>query len=103
LNFRTNNEIFYYKFNIGYGLTILKYRHIAKPYPLAASFSNTLIIDLMLKRLFANLFSKKNNLSGSVGNYIVAQLNDKVGPIDRSLTYEEPLKAGDLRFYEWYK
>ena len=26
-----------------------------------------------------------------MGNYIVAQLNDKVGPIDRSLTYEEPL------------
>ncbi|MDB5201707.1 MAG: hypothetical protein JWQ27_1116 [Ferruginibacter sp.] len=45
----------------------------------------------MLKRLFSNFFTKKNNVNGSVGYYITAQLNDKVGPIDRSLTYEEPL------------
>lgn len=45
----------------------------------------------MLKKLLSRLFNKKVALEESTGNFIVAQLNEKVGPIDRGLVYEEPL------------
>ncbi len=45
----------------------------------------------MLKKLLSRLFNKKVALEESTSNFIVAQLNEKVGPIDRGLVYEEPL------------
>ncbi len=43
----------------------------------------------MLKKIISNLFSKKN--VESEGNFIVAQLNEKVMPIDRGIVYEDPI------------
>jgi hypothetical protein len=45
----------------------------------------------MLKKIFSTLFGKSHKATGSDENYLVAQLNDKIGPIDRSLIYEDPL------------
>lgn len=45
----------------------------------------------MLKKILARLFKKKDDLEETASNFVVAQLNEKVGPIDRSLVYEEPL------------
>lgn len=45
----------------------------------------------MLKKILANLFKKKETSQEPAGNFIVAQLNEKVGPIDRGLVYEDPL------------
>ena len=46
----------------------------------------------MLKKFLTTLFQKKNdNEEQSEGNFIIAQLNEKVGPIDRGLVYEDPL------------
>jgi hypothetical protein len=45
----------------------------------------------MLKKFIASLFKSKANSDNSNNGYLVAQLNDKVGPIDRGLTYEDPL------------
>lgn len=44
----------------------------------------------MFKKLFENLFKTKT-VSIDSGNYIVATLNDKILPIDRGDTYEDPL------------
>ncbi len=44
----------------------------------------------MLKNFFKTLFKKKEKADGS-GNFIVAQLNEKIMPIDRGLVYEDPL------------
>jgi hypothetical protein len=44
----------------------------------------------MIKKFLTNLL-KKNDSDQAGQNYIVAQLNDKVGPIDRGLVYEDPL------------
>jgi hypothetical protein len=43
-------------------------------------------LNFMLNKFFSSLFSSDNN-----GGYLTVQLNDKIGPIDRSLAYEEPL------------
>ena len=45
----------------------------------------------MLKKFLTTLFKKKSDPEEPVGNFIVAQLNEKVGPIDRGLVYEDPL------------
>ncbi len=45
----------------------------------------------MLKKIITSLFKKKEDLAQSGRSFIVAQLNDKVGPIDRGLVYEDPL------------
>lgn len=43
----------------------------------------------MIKKLWSKLFSKENQESKE--HYIVAQLNDKIMPIDRGEVYEDPL------------
>ncbi len=45
----------------------------------------------MLKKILPSIFKKKSETEVPVGNYIVAQLNEKVGPIDRGFVYEDPL------------
>lgn len=45
----------------------------------------------MLKKFVTSLFNKKSNGEESVGNFIIAQLNEKVMPIDRGLVYEDPI------------
>ncbi len=45
----------------------------------------------MLKRFFGSLFKKKGDIEKPVGNFIIAQLNEKVMPIDRGIVYEEPI------------
>jgi len=45
----------------------------------------------MLKRFFTTLFKRKGDTEEPVGNFIVAQLNEKVMPIDRGLVYEDPI------------
>src|SRR6186713_2136845 len=45
----------------------------------------------MLKKFLTSLFNKKNDIEEPVGNFIIAQLNEKVMPIDRGLVYEDPI------------
>jgi hypothetical protein len=45
----------------------------------------------MIKKLFTTLFKKNEQTEAPESNFIVAQLNEKVMPIDRGLVYEEPL------------
>ena len=45
----------------------------------------------MLKKIFTSLFNKKTDSEGPVRNFIIAQLNEKVMPIDRGLVYEDPI------------
>ena len=47
----------------------------------------------MLKKLFENLFKKKEEKeeAETIGNYLVASLNDKIMPMDRGDVYEDPL------------
>jgi hypothetical protein len=44
----------------------------------------------MLKKLFT-IFKRSQSASNSQQNYITAELNDKVGPIDREAVYGDPL------------
>ena len=43
----------------------------------------------MLKNFMSNLFGKKKEEES--GNFIVAQLNEKLMPIDRGIVYEDPI------------
>jgi hypothetical protein len=45
----------------------------------------------MLKKLLGKLLKKSESSEEPTGNFIVAQLNEKVWPIDRGLVYEDPL------------
>jgi len=45
----------------------------------------------MLKKFITSLFNGKTNSDKSNDRYLIAQLNDKIGPIDRGLTYEDPI------------
>jgi hypothetical protein len=45
----------------------------------------------MLKKFLTTLFKKKDDPEEPAGNFIVAQLNEKVMPIDRGLVYEDPI------------
>lgn len=54
----------------------------------------------MLKKLFSTLFRRNDDNEQNSGNFIVAQLNDKIGPIDRGLVYEDPLNEFlQLKYY----
>jgi hypothetical protein len=45
----------------------------------------------MLKTLLSSLFGKKEQVEEPEGSYLVAQLNEKIMPIDRGLVYGDPL------------
>lgn len=45
----------------------------------------------MLKKILASLFPKAEE-TPSENTYVIAQLNDKIMPIDRSVVYEDPLE-----------
>jgi DNA-binding Lrp family transcriptional regulator len=52
-------------------------------------FSNSVKIIRMIKKLLTGIFSKKP--APLQNKYVVAQLNDKIMPIDRADVYEDPL------------
>lgn len=45
----------------------------------------------MLKKLISRFFLKKNNTISEDENYITVTINDRIMPIDRGMTYEDPL------------
>ncbi|HET9277624.1 MAG TPA: hypothetical protein VFN95_05545 [Flavitalea sp.] len=45
----------------------------------------------MLKKFDTSLFNNKSDSEEPVRNFIIAQLNEKVMPIDRGLVYEDPI------------
>ncbi len=45
----------------------------------------------MLKKFLTTLFKNKGDTEEPLGNFIVAQLNEKVMPIDRGIVYEDPI------------